>query len=293
MARFIMAGRAQAVLFVILFGILALFLPPISLFSNAAIALVTLRLGWQQGVILSLIASVTLGLVTYAVKQDLSAGIYTGLLQWLPVLVLAMVLRQTVSWSKTLQVILLLAGSGVVLFHAYMPDTTAYWTKLLSDAIKPLLLQSESSSDIEQQIKAVAPWMTGILAAFASISWVLSLFLARHWQAMLQQSDGFIKELHSLRVGKVAAIATLVGILLILVTKNALATELVLVALAVFLFQGLGLVHGLAKQLGMKPGWIIGLYVLIFVLTVHMSILLAAFGIIDSFADFRTRLVKK
>jgi uncharacterized protein YybS (DUF2232 family) len=42
----------------------------------------------------------------------------------------------------------------------------------------------------------------------------------------------------------------------------------------------------------MKPVWLIALYVLLFILLVQMFVLLAAFGIIDNFVDFRRKLAK-
>ena len=53
MAGFIMAGRIQAAIFVIVSTLISLLLPPMIVFSNAAIGLITLRKGWQQGIIYS------------------------------------------------------------------------------------------------------------------------------------------------------------------------------------------------------------------------------------------------
>ena len=69
MAAFIMAGPVQASGFVLLFAVLSYFLPMLELFSNAAIALVTLRLGWKRGVQVGLVAS---------------AGLAREYLQWSP-----------------------------------------------------------------------------------------------------------------------------------------------------------------------------------------------------------------
>ena len=64
MAGFIMAGRMQAAIFVIVSTLVSLMLPPMLVFSNAAIALITLRKGWQQGIIYALLATITLMLVS-------------------------------------------------------------------------------------------------------------------------------------------------------------------------------------------------------------------------------------
>ena len=52
LASFILRGPAQAILVTVLTGVLALALPPLSLISGAAIALITVRKGPQAGAII-------------------------------------------------------------------------------------------------------------------------------------------------------------------------------------------------------------------------------------------------
>jgi len=51
--------------------------------------------------------------------------------------------------------------------------------------------------------------------------------------------------------------------------------------------------HALVKQRNMGSGWLIGLYVFMFLLLVQMIVLLATFGIIDNFVDFRKKVANK
>ena len=74
MGGFIMAGRMQAAIFVIVSTLVSLMLPPMLVFSNAAIALITLRKGWQQGLIYALIATASLMIVSGILKQDIGRG---------------------------------------------------------------------------------------------------------------------------------------------------------------------------------------------------------------------------
>src|SRR3569623_1583295 len=50
-AQYIMRGRVQAMLVAVAMAILSLVLPPKNYLSSAVIALVTLRRGWQEGLI--------------------------------------------------------------------------------------------------------------------------------------------------------------------------------------------------------------------------------------------------
>ncbi len=294
MAGFIMAGRIQAAIFVIVSTLVSLMLPPMLVFSNAAIALITLRKGWQQGIIYALLATATLMLVSGYLKQDIGRGFIAGLVTWLPILVIASILAVTSSWSKTLQLILLIAVVGILLFHFLYPDATAFWIQLL-EPIKPLLKQSYqfSEANIDESIKIASQWMTGSFAAAFALLTIVSLMIARNWQAMLFNPGGFGEEFRQIRIGKQASIGLLIGIALAVFTNNQMITELIMVAIAIFMFQGLSLAHGLVKLRGMGTGWLIVLYVLMFILFIQMIVLLATFGLVDNFVDFRQKQASK
>lgn len=294
MAAFIMAGRLQAFSFIVLFSVLALFMPPLSLFSSAAIGLVTLRHGWQSGLLLALAGAVVLSLLTFLLEENINSGFLLGLTQWGPIVLIASILYKSASWRLTLQTVFMLAGSGVLLFHALVADEVIFWTDTLNKSIAPVLLDSNQPElDIEELIQTVAQWMTGVIAFVMSIIWILSLLLARHWQAQLYNPDGFGSEFREIRLGKTPAIILLSLIAIAVAARQQLATELLMCGVAVFIFQGISLVHALVKRLELHLIILIMLYALLFVLPVHIALLLAAFGIIDSFADFREKLIKK
>lgn len=288
MAGFIMAGRIQAALFVVLSTLISLVFPPLIVFNNAAIALITLRKGWQQGAIFTLLASATLLIISVSLEQQASRGFLAGLANWLPIVIIASALAITQSWSKTLQLILLTASAGVLLFHFMQPDTAAYWKPVL-EQFKPLLQQGYQLSDakIDESINDIAKWMTGTFAAALALVSILSLIIARNWQATLYNPGGFGEEFRQINLGQQAAIVLLVGIVIAVLTMNQLVIELIMVGIAVFMFQGLSLAHALVKRHNLKVAWLIALYVMMFLLLIQMIVLLAAVGIIDAFVDFR------
>ncbi len=295
MASFLMAGRMQAAIFVIVSTLISLLLPPMIVFSNAAIALITLRKGWQQGIIFTLLATATLVLISLAVKQTAGSGVIAGLINWLPMVLLASILAMTNSWNKTLLLILALSAAGVLLFHLINSDAQAFWKPML-EQMKPMLqnMQTDQNvSKLDETINNAASWMTGTFAAALAILNILSLIIARNWQARLYNPGGFGEEFRQIRIGKQASIALMVAIVVALLSSNQIIVELIMVGLAVFMFQGLSLAHAVVKQREMNGRWLIGLYILMFLLPVQMIVLLATFGIIDNFADFRQKIANK
>ena len=295
MASFLMAGRIQAAIFVIVSTLISLMLPPLIVFCNAAIALITLRKGWQQGIIFTLLATATLVFISIAVKQNAGSGVIAGLVNWLPMVLLASTLAMTQSWDKTLLLISALSAAGVLLFHLINPDAQAFWQPML-EQMKPMLqnMQTSQNADkLDEAINNAASWMTGTFAAALVIITILSLIIARSWQAQLYNPGGFGKEFRQIRLGKQTSMALIVAIAVALLSGKQIIIELIMVGLAVFMFQGLSLAHALVKQRGMNTRWLVGLYILMVLLPVQMIVLLATFGIIDNFSDFRQKLLNK
>lgn len=290
MASFIMAGRKQAAFFILLTTLLSLLIPPLGLFSGAAIALITLKINWQQGLIYSLLGSVVLATVTYFLKQDASFGLFAGLLGWLPIVLFATILAQTGSWQHTLQAILVATIVGLLLFHAFQPDTALFWQSYL-EQVKSALAEAYQleSSETDELVRSISQWMTAVFAAAVAISAALALLLARHWQAMLYNPGGFGEEFRQLRVGKTPALIMVVCIVIALFSDSSLAIEVLVIATGIFALQGVALVHGVVAQREMKPYWLVALYVLLFLFLAQMIVLLAAFGIVDNFVDFRRK----
>ena len=292
-----MAGRKQAAFFIILSTLLSLILPPVGLFSGAAIALITLRISWQQGLIYTLLGSAVLTMVTYLFEQDASLGISAGLISWLPIVFFASFLAQTGSWQGTLQALLTASIAGVLLFHLYEPEPALFWQKTL-EQFKPILQEAYklSSTEADKLLQGMAAWMTAVFTAAIAVTVALALLLARHWQAMLYNPGGFGKEFRELSVGKIPALVMVLCILLAIVVNSTLAVEILIIAIGIFMLQGIAIAHSVVYQLEMGAGWLVALYILLFVLILvllpQMFVLLAAFGIIDNFIDFRAKIAK-
>ena len=300
MARFIMAGRWQAIAFTGLFALLSLLMPPFAFFSSAAVALVTLRQGVKQALIVTLAASVILALATIMLPVDAFSGFMSGLQQWLPMIFLAALLTRSVSWTYTLQIMLLIVAGGLIIFHLSVSDPQQFWKALLEPFLTEVLQASNkepaNSINIAEIVARLSVWASVIVAIGLSVTWIISLFIARYWQSLLYHPNGFGEEFRDLRMGKLPALLLLGVVLLYVLSDQQLFADLALLGMTFFAFHGLGLMHGLVKKMQMSQAWLIAMYVLLIPLfpsSIIMLILLVSFGIIDSFADFRNTLAAK
>ena len=294
LATYVMRSRSSAILVAAVTAVLSLLIPPVSYLSGAVAGLVTLRHGAREGLILIAIAGLLVaipGLVT----GNSGVAIIFGAVVWMPVWVLAVVLRQTVSLPVTILVAALFGVLCVVMIHALLADPVAWWRDKLT-ALQPILEQGGwAASDMESLLGMLATAMTAMLAAAVMITPLISLFIARWWQALLYNPGGWQKEFHQLRLP--AALAG-VAALIVLIAWFAggglqhFAADLLMVVLLLYLLQGLSVIHNLVHGKGMSVAWLVGLYVLLLVLP-QVAMLVAGLGFTDTWVDYRSRFAAK
>lgn len=295
-ARYIMRGRLQAILTSVAATLLSLILPPLNYISSAVIALVTLRRGWKDGLVVMAGTGAALAVVMALSKADTLPAVILAAVIWLPVWLLSLVLRQTVSLSSTVSAAALLGGVTVIGVYLALDDPAQTWRELLDRFIDEIRRQNETSAadTLSQVLANAAPHMTGMAVAALMLGLILSVFLGRWWQALLYNPGGFRHEFHGLRLSRNFAIATLAVMALSAVggevTTEVAANVLTVMATA-YLLHGFGLLHGVVAARGINVGWLIGIYALTF-LWPPSTLLLGAAGFVDSWMDIRARLPK-
>lgn len=302
LATFVLRGYSQAMLVVVIGAIVA-FLHPllsfVSLISGAAIALVTLREGWRPGLQLIAGSAVVVGAVGYFTLGGLLPSLTMLGVFWVPLWLVASVLRE----SRSLSLALTLAGGigvvAVAVVYLAVGDVTNWWYEQLKVIFAPAITASEQLTDpamFEAALADLAPLMTGVAAAGMMLNTMICLFLARSWQAQLYNPGGFRDEFHRLQLGRAVAVAGLVLMLLSmlplgLVTR--IADEMLIVLLGLYVIQGLAIVHAIVARRKLHVAWLAALYVVPFLLLPQLVIVIAVFGLIDSWADFRSRVPAK
>ena len=300
LASFIMRGRQWAVLVSAVAAVLSLYLPPLSYISGAAVALVVLRHGPFEGALVTLgaaVASAAFGLLAMGTPIP-AVGFLLAL--WLPVYLVSLVLRRTVSLAGTFEAAAVLAGVGVAAAFVLLGDVVLWWRELLEELERQI-----PAVTFGDQLVEVARMMTGLAAGAALVSLLLSLLLARWWQALLYNPGGFREEFHALRMGRRARLAALALFAAATLGRWAaegssglgwlgdLAANLAMVAVMLFLFEGLAVVHGVIARMKLGGGWLAALYVLLFLALPQMVVLLSALGYADAWVDFRSRVKPK
>jgi hypothetical protein len=273
-------------------ALVAMMLPPIGIISGATPALVTLRRGGLAGVQVVVVALVGTGLLGYLLLNSPWVGLGIAAIQWLPVVLLALILRQTVSLPLAVLAAGALGMVGLAALYLVEPDPGAMWRAMLEQVFRPKLEQAGtdlSQTQIDALLDQVARMMSAALAASLSVSMVLSLLLARWWQALLDNPGGFGREFRSLRLGRSVSFIALVVFVAVALVQGPLLLGLAAVLAGILLFQGLAVVHGLVAVRRLNVGWLVAVYVLLF-LVPQSLVLLSALGLVDNWLDLRARV---
>jgi len=299
LAEFILRGLSQAILFVVGTAVLAMMLPPLSVLSGAAVALVTLRNGPRAGAMVMLGSTAFVVLLAYLSLGNLLPGVVFLAVLWLPLWVLGWVLRETRSLALVTTVAGMLGIVGVLAIYAIVGDVSAWWQQMLTAMFEPAMEANGPLADratVEAILADLSRIMTGIAAAGMSLNVLLCLFLARAWQAQLYNPGGFRSEFHALRLGQKLALVSLGFIALSLLPLGVvshMAGEIVIVILSLYVIQGLALLHSIVAQRGLHVAWLVVLYLVMLFVMPHLVVLVAVMGLVDTWADFRWRLAAK
>lgn len=283
LAEFIMRGRTQATLVVVI----AAMVPLLFWLSAAAASLVLLRRGIRDAA----------GILIWALLPAL-VWAYLGDPRLLFVLLgslgLAQVLRSAQSWSRVLlcSVALGVLYAGVFSavdglrepIEAVSVEAQKLWPQMFGEDYQQLPVEQREM--LEASLSPSA--LIGFTAATLQLLCVLCLILGRYWQAQLYNPGGFGREFRALRLSPGVALGLLAAALLG-ASLGPQGAMLKLFCGIPLLLVGLAVLHGLVA---LKPSlrfWLVGTYLLLLVLYP----LLVVLAVVDSLMDVRGRVARK
>jgi len=306
-ASYILKGPLQAVLSAgvsALASVSAPFLLKLILiyFCGIVIALVTLRLGSRKG-LLVLSVAVAAALLAGQMQQmntQISLDLWNSVYIWGLVWLSAGILYSRRSLILTLEVIGLVGLVTIVLFFTMVENPVQLCRELL-EPMRPLLSQPQSglsSVEIDEMLGGAAKILAGSIEAYAIISALISLLIARSWQARLFNPGGLQQEFRALRVGKKAGVVTLAGIVAMYFSPfmgeqfGLILLNASIVIGLLYVIVGLGIAHDLLA-LRKNPGfWLVGLYALLIMLSKLAIPVLMTLALTDVWLDYRGRFAR-
>ena len=294
LAAYIMKGRLQAMTVAATLALLSLLFPPVSIVSSASVALVTLRLGAKEGLYVLLCGCLAAAALSLFILGGYQFALIYGLVLWMPVWLIAIVLREGRHLMVAVEIAVLLGIVAVIGFYGYQSEPAQIWRGLLEIMVKPMLdAQPDVSVElVKRSAESFSHYMTGAIAAGSVYGLLFGLFLARWWQANLYNPGGFRAEFLALKGRPQLAIATLV-IIASASLFSGMLSELcwnVLIVLFVFYtFIGTAVLHCTFASMKGSRFMVPFLYVTLLAIP-HVMVLIAVCGLSDTWLNLRNKL---
>lgn len=276
LAEFVMRGRNHAVGVAVVSGVL----PFLNWLGAAVAALVMLRKGPLEAMIVSMWALMPLAIAVYYIRDPSPAIALIG------TAALAYVLRTTGSWEVTFAIAVVISAAGSLIFELMA-------TELLAVIVEWYM---ELSADLQQagsvSVEAARMSIMGFFAMSQAYAMLMFLILARWWQSELYNPGGFQKEFHQLRMSPTLS-ATLVALMLVSFVFDEQLGRWIPLLTVPLIMMALSLVHWMMSYRKLSGHWVFGFYMLLLVLFQVIYPLLAALALIDSLFNLRARIQSK
>ncbi|MCC5856979.1 MAG: hypothetical protein JJT90_02410 [Ectothiorhodospiraceae bacterium] len=271
-----MRRRLQAALLVAATALV----PIVAWLGNAALALVTLRRGPQDGALILLGAVVVYGGIELVLGGQALAVVSVLLLVWLPMYGTALVLRVSISLPLAVLTVTGFALLTLAAWHIMVPEPRMFWEAMLAP-----VLEGMPEAERADMVRFFSTTLVAYVAIGLWANTTIGLLLGRYWQAMLYNPGGFREEFHGLRLDRRLAALALVLLLVASFAEQGAILQFGLVIAMPFLLQALAVVHTLAFRRGWSKLWLVLMYVSLPFVYVPVALV----GILDSFVDIRRR----
>lgn len=293
LATFILKGRLNAVLVAASLALLSLPFPPVSVVSSAAVALVSLRLGAKEGALVLCCAWLAAVLLSTVWIGDYQFALIYGAVLWLPVWLIAIVLREGRDLGLAVELAVLVGVLAVAGFFLVHPDPLAFWQSVLSMMIQPMLLnQPDVDPDLIKRTAAgFSHYMTGIVAAGSVCGLLFGLLMARWWQANLFNPGGFRDEFLALKGHRAVSIAT--GVLIAIAwliggSVGDFCWNLLALLFVLYIFIGTAVLHSCFAVMKHSRFMVPLLYITLLMIP-HVMAMIALCGLSDTWLDLRNK----
>lgn len=266
-----MRGRLQAAV-VAFFGNLLPFISP------AAVGLVALRRGPQEGLLTLMWAALPVVLIFGA---EVPVELITSLAQLVILWFAADQLRRSQSWAVAILVVVALSGLAGMAFNIALPEG------VLMDQIRQMFERFVVGQPADLQLDQAT--VLSVLVILTALATIISLVLARWWQAMLYNPGGFRAEFHRLRYSMSVAFGLVGAILVCTVLEGNFLVWINVLALPLIM-AGVSLVHWLVAERSLGLQTLVLFYIGVMVIPILFIPMLVVIGFTDSMVNLRSRL---
>ena len=272
-AEFAMRGRAYATAI----SMVAAALPLLGWLSTVIVALVCLRSGIAAGSLIFLWTLLPVGVAFYFVGDP------SPMIALVGTFMMAMLLRQTLSWELVLIASVVFSAAGTLIFEFSAAGILDRFVQFYID----YLAQVDASVVIDPE--QARKLLMGFFAVGQAVSMVVMLMIARWCQSALYNLGGFRKEFHQLRLSPAVSGSIVLAMAVCYMFGDQLGRWLPLLTVPL-VFASIGLAHWLMANRELSKNWVVGFYGSLVLLSQIVYPFLASLALMDSWFDIRNRI---
>lgn len=280
-AEFVMRGRFQAILVVVVASIL----PLMQWLSSSVVSLVILRRGLLEGAMVTVWAALPTGAISYL------GGNPGPMLALAGTVILASILRLTTSWEFALVASVLIGIASGWIYELLAMD----FISIFSESY--IKIMQEMGAGAAMELSVANELIIGYLVLGQAYAMVLFLLLARWWQSLLYNPGGFQKEMHGLRMSPTLSIFLVVGLIAVFTigqgesgtSESGTTTQLLALP---FIVSGLGFCHWFMKLKQKNINWVPFFYIAFVLFFPIVYPLLTVLALLDSGVNLRKKVME-
>ncbi len=269
-------------------ALVSLIMPPVSIVSSASVALVTLRRGASEGLIVLACSTAVAGVLGFFLLGNYQFVLLYGIVLWVPVWLISIILREGRYLSLAIEVAVLLGVLGVVGFYLYNTELAVMWKNILSQMVPP----NAPVVDIQHTLDVLSHYMTGIVAAASVFGLLFGLFLGRWWQALLYNPGGFRQEFLSLTTHPRLAIGSIVVVVIASLSSGVISEvswNIAILLFVLYTFIGTSVLHTVFASMKLGRFMVPMFYVTLFLIP-HAMLPVALVGLSDTWMNLRNKI---
>ncbi len=259
--------------------------------SGTVMVLLVLANGIRLATIKGLAAGALLAIVALVVGASVGQIVMTAMMTWLPVMLLAGLVRLSRSVTLAMQVSVILAMLAVLAFFVVQGDPTVYWDSVITDAIATFRESGaiEYADWLSNSKAAVLPLMSMFFVFIGWSLYTLVLFLGYAFFQALPEKAAAFGRFCDLNLGRVLAIVLAVSSVLAVFVGSVWLTNVAFMLFVAFWLQGLAILHWLHAEKRLPTVVLIVTYVFVVPLLGVMMVALAVLGYLDAWFNIRAR----
>jgi hypothetical protein len=286
----------------LLLTVVSTFIPVIGVVGVLIAAFMTLLEGMVPGFVFMLAATLPYLVSLLGHHTDIPLVIWaavgvavsSNVLTW----VFAVMLIRQVTWSQLVQIAALFGVLVISVVHLLDPQVADWWGLQLHAYYEQATVIAKSTGAAmlgtpESRLEAISItklYATGLMTAGLITNAMFQLVVARWWQSTIFTPGSLHRELHQIRLSRLAALLFVVSLVLSYL-GNSVVLDIMPVVYVLFGVAGLSLIHflfGLMKSTT-KWFWISALYVTLIIAMPTSMVLLAMIAWLDVWLDIRKR----